>query len=164
MYRILLLIVPALLMAGCARKPVVTEAPVVPVVAPQADIQPSEPAAAPASVTVTTADGSSLETIFFDYDSAVLLPATRQTLQRNAAWLQANPQVHVTIEGHCDERGSGEYNLALGEQRAMAVRNYLVNLGVETGRLSILSYGEEMPLDPAHSETAWVKNRRAAFR
>jgi peptidoglycan-associated lipoprotein len=107
---------------------------------------------------------SGLERIFFDFDQYVLTEQARATLAGNAAYLKANPGAQVRIEGHCDERGSDEYNLALGERRALAAKNYLESLGISASRLSVISYGEEIPLDPAHDESAWSKNRRAEFK
>ncbi len=106
---------------------------------------------------------AALKDIHFSFDSADLDEAAKQALVGNAKWLSAHPEIKLVIEGHCDERGSEDYNLALGERRAKAVRDYLVSLGVEPGSLSIISYGETMPLDPGHDETAWAKNRRAHF-
>jgi peptidoglycan-associated lipoprotein len=99
--------------------------------------------------------------VFFDYDSSVLSPTATQTLDKQAAWLKRYPNVIVTIEGHTDERGTREYNLALGDRRANAVKNYLVALQVPSDRLLTISYGEERPVDPGHDEAAWAKNRRA---
>ncbi len=99
--------------------------------------------------------------VYFAYDSAVLTPEATQTLDRQAAWLQQYPDVIVTIEGHADERGTREYNLALGDRRANVVKNYLVALGVSADRILTISYGEERPADPGHDEAAWAKNRRA---
>lgn len=105
----------------------------------------------------------SLMRVNFEYDQYVLTAAARRTLKNNAAYLTAKG-VRVQIEGHCDERGSDEYNLALGEKRALAVKNYLVSLGVPADRMSIISYGEEIPLVMANTEAAWSKNRRAEFK
>lgn len=102
-----------------------------------------------------------LQDVHFVYDSAQLSPAMRATLEENAAWLSRFPSVRILVEGHCDERGTVEYNLALGEERARAVRDYLRELGVGSGRMRIISYGKEFPLDPAHNEAAWRRNRRA---
>lgn len=113
--------------------------------------------------TMTTMTGSQLEPVYFDYDSHVLSAAARQTLERNAALLLKESGLAVTIEGHCDERGSDEYNLALGEQRASVVKGYLVTLGISAERLTAISYGEERPVVTGGDETAWAKNRRAAF-
>ena len=103
------------------------------------------------------------QNILFDYDSAELTEQAKGLLREKAAWLQANPADTVTIEGHCDERGTTVYNLALGERRAKAARSYLVDLGVSGSRLSTVSYGEEKPLDPAPTEAAYRINRRAQF-
>ena len=99
--------------------------------------------------------------VFFAYDSAVLSPVATQTLDRQAAWLKKYPEIVITIEGHTDERGTREYNLALGDRRANAVKNYLVALDIEPNRILTISYGEERPAEPGNGETAWAKNRRA---
>jgi peptidoglycan-associated lipoprotein len=108
-------------------------------------------------------EGGPLADVFFGYDAADLSDEARAALGRHAQWLQANPGVQVTIEGHCDERGTVDYNLALGEQRARAVHDYLVSLGVAAQRLSSVSLGKERPLDTGHGEAAWARNRRAHF-
>jgi peptidoglycan-associated lipoprotein len=99
--------------------------------------------------------------VFFAFDSAVLDQTAQQTLDRQALWLQQHPSLTVTIEGHADERGTREYNLALGERRATAVKNYLVAKGIDPQRILTISYGEERPVDPGHNEAAWALNRRA---
>ena len=99
--------------------------------------------------------------VFFAFDRYNLTAEARYTLQQQAAWMAANSSVNVVIEGHCDERGTREYNLALGERRATAVVDYLSTLGVAANRVSSVSYGKERPEDPASNETAWAKNRRA---
>ena len=99
--------------------------------------------------------------VFFAFDRYDLRPEARLTLQKQAAWMKANPGVSVTIEGHCDERGTREYNLALGERRANAASDFLMSLGVAAGRITTISYGKERPVDPASNEVAWAKNRRA---
>jgi peptidoglycan-associated lipoprotein len=101
--------------------------------------------------------------IFYDFDSASLSTEAEEQLKQNAVWMQKNTLPTVSVEGHCDERGTDEYNIALGERRAVAAKNYLVTLGVSGGRLSTVSYGEERPFDPGHNEEAWAKNRRAHF-
>jgi peptidoglycan-associated lipoprotein len=108
-------------------------------------------------------EGGPLEDVTFIFDSSALTDAARATLSRHAAWLQAHPSASVTVEGHCDERGTVDYNLALGEQRARAALEYLVGLGVPSGRLRPVSFGKEKPVDPASNEAAWAKNRRAHF-
>jgi peptidoglycan-associated lipoprotein len=99
--------------------------------------------------------------VFFEYDSAVLTSEATGVLDQQAAWLRQYPDVIVTIEGHTDERGAREYNLALGDRRANAVKNYLVALGISPQRILTISYGEERPAEPGHDETAWARNRRA---
>jgi peptidoglycan-associated lipoprotein len=104
-----------------------------------------------------------LRTIYFTYDSSELSAEAREILKANADWLKSHRDVKVVTEGHCDERGTIEYNLALGERRANAVRDHLATLGVERARIRILSYGEERPAESGHGEAAWAKNRRAQF-
>ena len=106
---------------------------------------------------------SPLKPVFFDYDSAELSPAAKSALDENAAVLKKYGTWVLTIEGHCDERGTPEYNLALGERRAVSARTYLVALGIGADRLRTVSYGKEFPFDPGHDEAAWAKNRRAHF-
>jgi peptidoglycan-associated lipoprotein len=106
---------------------------------------------------------SPLKPAFFGLDSAELDASGQTVVQNNAELLKKYSSWAITIEGHCDERGTAEYNLALGERRAVAVRTYLVSLGISPDRLRIVSYGKEFPFDPAHSESAWSKNRRAHF-
>jgi peptidoglycan-associated lipoprotein len=100
---------------------------------------------------------------FFDYDDASLREDAKGALEVNGKILQSRTNLNVVIEGHCDERGSVEYNLALGEQRARAAKSYLVSYGINAGRMTTISYGKERPFDPGHSEEAWAKNRRAHF-
>ena len=106
---------------------------------------------------------SPLKPAFFEYDSSELTSDAQRALNENAGVLKQYPAWTVTIEGHCDERGTAEYNLALGERRAVAARAYLVSLGVSADRLRTVSYGKEFPFDPGHDETAYAKNRRAHF-
>ena len=103
------------------------------------------------------------QNIHFDFDSAQLSSMAKMLLKEKAEWLSANSVVSVTIEGHCDERGTTDYNIALGERRAIAAKNYLLNLGISESRLTIVSFGEEKPLDSGTSEEAFRKNRRAQF-
>ena len=104
-----------------------------------------------------------LEDIHFNYDSFELDQETRQILQRNANWLNEHPEVRLEIEGHCDERGTIEYNLALGAKRAVAAKNYLLALGLVSDRITTISYGEELPLCYESVESCWRRNRRARF-
>jgi peptidoglycan-associated lipoprotein len=108
-----------------------------------------------------TIDG--LKTVFFPYDSSTLTSDARKRIQGNADWLKNNSSYNLQIEGHCDEKGSVEYNLALGERRAKSVRSYMVSLGVDANRMSVISYGEEKPLVQGDGESIMAKNRRANF-
>lgn len=176
----------ALICGGCAKKdmvkageevvpPVTTETPAVtPSAKPSPKEEPvrEEPVRESPTTTaestvqeqpITVVAATELEKVYFDFDSFVLSEAARDSLSKNARWFEKNKQVKVQIEGHCDERGSDEYNLALGEKRAKSALNYLVTLGVPSNQLSIISFGKEKPADPGHDETAWAKNRRAEF-
>jgi peptidoglycan-associated lipoprotein len=104
-----------------------------------------------------------LKTIYFDFDKYNIRPDDAKTLDGDAAWLKANPNNLVLIEGHADERGTNEYNLALGEKRAKAAMNYLVAQGVQASRVTIISYGEERPVCAEKTEACWAKNRRDNF-
>jgi len=106
---------------------------------------------------------SGLQPVYFDYDRFDLRPDARQALQGNADLIKQAPGVMILIEGHCDERGTQEYNLALGEKRALSVRQYLMNLGISGNQLITISYGKERPADPRSNEEAWARNRRAEF-
>jgi len=108
-------------------------------------------------------ESSLLKPIFFDFDKYDIRPADTEILKGNSALLKKFPNVKIQIEGHCDERGTNEYNLALGERRANSTKKYLTSLGVTADRVSTISYGEEKALDPSHNEEAWTKNRRANF-
>ena len=114
---------------------------------------------APPEVPVAT-----LNTVYFDYDRSAIRDDQRGTLRANAAAIRDGSWQTVVIEGHCDERGSEEYNLALGERRANAVRQYLVDSGVPSGRIDTVSFGESRPAAAGHDESAWSRNRRADFR
>jgi peptidoglycan-associated lipoprotein len=103
------------------------------------------------------------EDIFFGYDSSALTPQAQDVLRKKAAFMKANGNVKVTIEGHCDDRGTNEYNLALGEARARSAKAFLVDLGIPAARLATISYGEERPAAKGQTEDSWAKNRRAHF-
>jgi peptidoglycan-associated lipoprotein len=103
------------------------------------------------------------ENVYFDFDNATLDYQAQELLKQKAMWLRDNPDANVVIEGHCDERGTNAYNLALGERRAESAKTFLVNLGISGMRLTTISYGEEKPVDMGQNEEAWAKNRRAAF-
>jgi peptidoglycan-associated lipoprotein len=103
------------------------------------------------------------DTVYFAFDSAVVNPSERPKLDDMAAYMRENPRHIITIEGHCDERGTEEYNRALGERRAQACREYLISTGMDAARLQTISYGKEKPSDPGHNEEAWSRNRRSEF-
>ncbi len=104
-----------------------------------------------------------LNAIYFDFDKSDLTAEARAILAQNARRLEENPNTNIRIEGHCDERGTVEYNLALGERRAISARDYLINYGINSNHITIISYGKERPIDPRHNEEAWAQNRRAEF-
>ncbi len=172
----------ALLAGGCAKKEMVKGEEAMPAAAAPAKPEqaPAKPAAKEekmaaepiketplakeeAAPTASAAQEQTLQRIYFDFDSYVLTKDARDILAKDAEMLLKKVSGKVTVEGHCDERGSDEYNLALGEKRAKAAMNYLVTLGIPADRLSVISYGKEKPLDPGHDEAAWAKNRRAEF-
>jgi peptidoglycan-associated lipoprotein len=128
---------------------------------PPATTEPVEPVSAPGSPEVQEAQ---LQDVFFDYDQASLRSDARRVLDADAAVLKSSDGGVVTLEGHCDERGTVEYNLALGERRARAAKQYLVGLGVPDSQLRTISYGEERPFAPGHDESAWGQNRRVHFK
>jgi peptidoglycan-associated lipoprotein len=162
----LLLAFPGLMfVASCAKKiecgpewaPDVEPKPVV--VAKQPEAKPVEKKPAPVPVKERFPD----KDIYFEYDKSGIVPEAQENLRAKAKWLMANPDVSVIIEGHCDERGTNEYNMALGDRRAGSAKTFLVDLGVEASRMTTISYGEEKPFDPGHDEAAWAKNRRVHF-
>lgn len=115
------------------------------------------------AVSDPSGEGGPLEDIHFDYDQAELTDQARAMLERHAQWIKSHAAAKVRVEGHCDERGTVEYNLALGERRAQTTREYLVSLGVAGDRLATVSYGKERPLDTGTTESAYARNRRAHF-
>jgi peptidoglycan-associated lipoprotein len=164
----------ALLAAGCAKKPTpeaAAPAPPPAVERPLVAETPAQPASGMREQAVTDmpvapelASVAGLQRIHFAFDQHTLSEQARETLAGNAAWLKANPGARVVIEGYSDERGADEYNLALGERRALAAQSYLQSLGIAADRLSTISYGEERPLAPGRDEEAWAQNRRAEFK
>jgi len=139
-------------------------APPEPVAAPT--VVPPEPVREDAITSASLDDlnrNSPLKPVFFALDSDVLSAEAQKALDDAAALLKRYPSWAVTLEGHCDERGTAEYNLALGERRAVAARAYLVSVGIPADRLRTVSYGKEFPFDPGHDDAAWAKNRRAHF-
>jgi peptidoglycan-associated lipoprotein len=178
-WAVLALSVAALVAVGCAKKQTVKsegapgaasapgevggavrEAPATPMAPPPADQLAS---AAQAGVAVTEEKLSQFEDVRFDFDKSEVREDGRKACQVVADYLKKRPQAKMQIEGHCDERGTAEYNMALGDRRATAVMAYLVSLGVPKAALSTVSFGKEKPLDPGHNEEAWAKNRRAHF-
>lgn len=145
-----------ILVAACAGQ---EESPTAGVGGPSAGPGAGAGAAAPGTVAEFVQEVG--DRIFFGFDRYDLSPQARSTLDRQAAWLQQYPDVEIIIEGHTDERGTRAYNLALGERRANAVRNYLVASGVSPARIETVSYGKERPVDPRSTEEAWARNRRA---
>jgi peptidoglycan-associated lipoprotein len=116
------------------------------------------------SGSIPSAEGEGVfRDIHFDYDSSAIDDLGRQDIDYNIQIINANPEVKIQLEGHCDERGTNEYNLALGQARARAVQEILTSYGVSSSKLSVISYGEEVPLDPGHSDSAFAKNRRVHF-
>ncbi|MCI0410926.1 MAG: peptidoglycan-associated lipoprotein Pal [Acidobacteria bacterium] len=109
------------------------------------------------------AEGSPLKDIFFDFDKSNIRDDAKGSLSEDGQWLRANPMAQITIEGHCDERGTAEYNLGLGERRAKATRDYLIAAGIDAKRVKLISYGKERPFVLGHDESAWKWNRRAHF-
>ncbi len=120
-------------------------------------------ATASATVSVLPAPVTAFQNIHFDFDKSFIRDDAKPTLEAVAAYMKKNPGAKLRIEGNCDERGTAEYNLALGQRRADSAKKYLTNLGVDGNRISTISYGEEKPADPAHNEAAWAKNRRDVF-
>jgi peptidoglycan-associated lipoprotein len=146
---------------GGPKKPPVEAAPVETTpTEPTTPTPPPPPPPAPAPVL----QESQFQTVYFDFDKFNLRNDARAALDRNYALLQEFPDAIIKIEGHCDERGTVEYNLSLGEKRAKATRDYLTGLGIAANRISIISYGKERPVDRASTEAAWAKNRRCEFR
>lgn len=126
-------------------------------------VEPKEAKLQEGAVSAKTEEPSALKDVLFDYDKYSIRDDARPVLDNVASFLKKNGSINILIEGHCDERGTNEYNLALGEKRAKAAKDYLISLGVMPARLSIITYGEEKPLCTEHNEPCWQKNRRAHF-
>ena len=151
----LLLVIPGLMFSVSCQKKLVDASP-----EPMAKPAPA-PAPAPAAY---KAPGVIMqEDIYFDFDKATLTPSAQDNLLRKAEWLRENSDVTVTIEGHCDARGTNEYNLALGDRRAESAKAFLVDLGIAASRVTTISYGEERPVCTQQDEECWAKNRRDNF-
>lgn len=161
MYKVVALcLAVSLLFPGCApkKKAVVEEPP------PTVEVIP-EPEPEPEPITFTAEEiVAKLQMIHFDFDKYNIRSGDAAILEKNSKILKEYPDVGLLIEGHCDERGTVEYNILLGERRAKSTKDYLVNLGISEERISTVSYGKERPLDPGHNEKAWTKNRRAEFK
>jgi peptidoglycan-associated lipoprotein len=179
-YSLVLFATAVALACGGNKPPVARPAPPPPAEAARAAPRPPAPPEPVAEPTIVPAEpvpdegvasaslddlnrNSPLMPVFFDYDSAEVDAAGQAALTENASVLKKFGGWTITIEGHCDERGTAEYNLALGERRAVAARAYLVSIGVAADRIRTVSYGKEFPFDPGHDENAWKKNRRAHF-
>ena len=128
---------------------------------PIGEEMPKAAAALPAAEVSEGVEG--LMVVYFDFDRFTIRDDMKPVLDKNAGWLRKNQDVKIEIQGHCDERGTNEYNIALGERRAQSIKKYLTDSGINEARLNTISYGEEKPADPGHTEEAWGKNRRAEF-
>ena len=187
----LLMLVPTVIAAGCAKRPqlsavaapaptgaAVTQAPPAPPAPPPAPAPVTPPAPAVATPAPPTPvppparalpppaqfrEVATLKSIHFDFDKSDIRPDAARILDTNIDWMKSNPQAAVLIEGHCDERGTNEYNIALGDRRARATMNYLAARGVSAARMTVISYGEERPVCTLRNEDCWAKNRRAQF-
>ncbi len=156
----------ALALTGCARKS--TETPPEPTPAPPTSQNPTPTPAdtttpAPPSPGDRVFSAGDLQPVFFDFDAYSLRDDGRAALDANAKLLRDHAEARVVIEGHCDERGTVEYNQALGERRAQSAKDYIVQAGISSQRIQVISYGKERPFDTGHDEAAWAKNRRAHF-
>jgi len=160
-----------LIISGCAKKQTVAPeeqeqqqqavAEPAPEAAPQITVEDIKFTEEPSIRDVNVEQKTALETIYFDLDSSNISDSTMNILKENQKYLEANPSVNIVVEGHCDERGTTEYNLALGQRRALKIKEYYVQLGIAPGRIATISYGEEMPIVKMSNEAAWAKNRRA---
>jgi peptidoglycan-associated lipoprotein len=174
------LLLSAVVLAGCAKKPATTSvsapepttppavaapapAPSAPAPAAPAPAAPAAPGPAARPSPAEFMANPALQDVHFDFDKYDIRSEDAKILDANASWLKSNQNQLVLIEGHCDERGTNEYNLALGERRAKSAMNYLVSQGVQASRITIISYGEERPQCTEHTEACWAKNRRAHF-
>jgi len=157
----LLIVVLAVAFAACGGSKAVDEPPADITEAPVVEDPPEEePVVVQEPVEIPMPE---LGDVFYAFDKYDLTSESKRALESNSSELKRATDVTIIIEGHCDERGTKSYNLALGEKRAKAARDYLVSLGVSSSRLTVVSYGKERPFDPGHNEAAWAKNRRAHF-
>ena len=168
-------VILVLTVQGCKKPPVVVEQPEPVITAPEPEPAPVEVAPAPVieepvveeipepTIAQLNSEGH-LQTVYFAYDQDDLTNEARSTLQGNANWLKSNAGYRIVVEGHCDERGTIEYNLNLGQRRAKTVRDYLSSLGIRSDTIRIVTYGEERPADAGNNEASWSKNRRAVSK
>jgi len=154
----LLLVIPGLMFSVSCQKKLVDASP-----EPMAKAEPKKAAPKKAAVVYQAPSVVMQEDIYFAFDKANLTPAAQDNLLQKAEWLRENDDVTVTIEGHCDARGTNEYNLALGDRRAESAKAFLVDLGVAASRITTISYGEERPVCSQRNEECWAKNRRDNF-
>jgi peptidoglycan-associated lipoprotein len=167
------ILVVGLLLTGCAKRPAATGASAPPPAGGStAAAEPAKPGTPAPAGTATSAprppasefaENANLKDIHFDFDKSNIRPGDAKILDTSAGWLKSNPGQIILIEGHCDERGTDAYNLALGERRAKATQDYLVSQGIAARRMTTISYGESRPLCNQHTEECWARNRRAHF-
>ena len=163
LHPIFLTVICVTLLVGCVKQPA-SEPLVAQKQVPTESLPPSDPIDQAINDSQAVDQNIALERVHFAFDKYSLSAEAQNILLANAAMLKTIPDIKVRIEGHCDDHGSDEYNLALGERRAQAVRAFLVHLGIDPVRLETISYGEEMPIDISNNELAWAKNRRAEFK
>ncbi|MBI4723115.1 MAG: peptidoglycan-associated lipoprotein Pal [Candidatus Stahlbacteria bacterium] len=150
------------LLVGCAKK---KEMKVVEEVVPEVQVIPEDTVKEEVPALPTSAEiVGKLQIVHFDFDKYSLRPGDAKILEDNSKIIKEYPDIKIIVEGHCDDRGTSEYNLLLGERRANATKEYIVKLGISADRISTMSYGKERPLDTGHNEEAWSKNRRAEFK
>lgn len=153
-----IIVLALMVTAGCSSKSAVTP-----------EVTTSQPISSPSSPSLPSGYGfdqwqtGPMGDVFFDFDSATLSTEAQEQLKQNGVWLESNAVKKALVEGHCDERCTSEYNLALGDRRAASAKEYLVRYGVSPSRLETVSYGEERPFDSGHNDESWAKNRRAHF-
>ena len=163
LFLMIALIASVMVLNGCPKKQEPATPPPTPIDTTKKEVR-TEPETPKQPEAKTELREEQLQTVYFDFDKYNLRPDAKSSLDANFALLQQFSNVIIKIEGHCDERGTVEYNLSLGEKRAKSVMDYLTGLGIAASRISIISYGKERPVDAGHDEAAWSKNRRAEFR
>ncbi len=169
-YLIFILLLGMLTIWGCPKKTEVTSTPearqeAAPPAQQAPTAEPARPVPTPEAEAPKekAAAASGLQPVYFDFDKSFIRPEARETMKANADWLKAHPKVKIRIEGNCDERGTIEYNQALGQRRATSAKKYLTDLGISAARISIISYGKEKPVCSESTESCWQKNRRDDF-